>query len=213
MKDTKQYILDTSFKLFLNKTFKEVSMKELVDATGLSKGAFYHYFSSKEQLFREVIEKFLLDKMMFYYDGLDKSSLKNFYSAFLDFIKRERTDNDSASKDVNFVTLILEAIKLFPELRQNFSQVNELELNIWVAVIANAKLSGEINSKMSNENIAQIFIFTKVAVGIRKNFGIEITSDKMMAEKLNTLWSDFYNELKCDSFSKNRDNQSAVTSL
>jgi len=47
MSDTKTHILMVSLKLFLQKNFKEVTMKEIVKETGLSKGAFYHYFDQE----------------------------------------------------------------------------------------------------------------------------------------------------------------------
>ena len=53
---SKEHILITAFSLFLQKSFKEVTMKEIVKETGLSKGAFYHYFESKEQLFLELLQ-------------------------------------------------------------------------------------------------------------------------------------------------------------
>ncbi|WP_281233841.1 TetR/AcrR family transcriptional regulator [Flavobacterium gelatinilyticum] len=200
MKETKQHILETSYKLFLSKTFKEVSMKELVDAAGLSKGAFYHYFSSKEELFREVIEQHLMGKILFYYDKLDNSSLQSFYTNYLELLNQYSAQR-AESNDSNLLTMIFEAIRMFPELRENFSKLNTLELNIWTEVVVRAKQNDEIKTKMSNESIAQIFIFTRIAVGIRRNMGIELHPEKIITEKLRTVWNDFYNELKSDLIS------------
>ncbi|MDR2424627.1 MAG: TetR/AcrR family transcriptional regulator, partial [Prevotellaceae bacterium] len=58
-KDTKQHILETACLLFLKKSYKEVTLKEIIRETGLSNGAFYHHFESKEQLFKEVIDTHL----------------------------------------------------------------------------------------------------------------------------------------------------------
>jgi len=44
MNDTREHILKVAFNLFLLKSYKEVTMAELVEKTGMSKGAFYHYF-------------------------------------------------------------------------------------------------------------------------------------------------------------------------
>ena len=55
MKDTKEHILMIAGQLFLQKSFKEVTMQEIVKETGLSKGAFYHYFTGKDELFLEVL--------------------------------------------------------------------------------------------------------------------------------------------------------------
>lgn len=55
VKNTKEHILNVTFKLFLQKSFKQVTLKEIVEETGLSKGAFYHYFTSKEQIFLQLV--------------------------------------------------------------------------------------------------------------------------------------------------------------
>jgi hypothetical protein len=60
VKDTKDLILDAAFSLFLNNNYESVTFTELCRATKLTKGAVYHYFSSKEDLFRAVIEKYVL---------------------------------------------------------------------------------------------------------------------------------------------------------
>ena len=52
---TKEHILNVCTGLFLQKGFKDLTMKEIVEKTGMSKGAIYHYFDSKENLFLEVI--------------------------------------------------------------------------------------------------------------------------------------------------------------
>jgi AcrR family transcriptional regulator len=36
----------------MQKGYKEVTMKDIVDNAELSKGAFYHYFDSKEKVFK-----------------------------------------------------------------------------------------------------------------------------------------------------------------
>jgi AcrR family transcriptional regulator len=46
MSDSRTHILETAANLFMQKSYKEVTMKEIVDKTGLSKGAFYLHFRS-----------------------------------------------------------------------------------------------------------------------------------------------------------------------
>ncbi|WLV25244.1 TetR/AcrR family transcriptional regulator [Aciduricibacillus chroicocephali] len=51
MKEQKQNeIIKTSIRLFAEKGFYQTSVQDIVDACGMSKGAFYGYFSSKEAL-------------------------------------------------------------------------------------------------------------------------------------------------------------------
>lgn len=82
MHETRDLILSTSFKLFLQKSYKDVTMRELVAKTGLSKGAFYHYFASKEELFIEVVNTFFLTTPYKLYGELVNLSLYDFYHGF-----------------------------------------------------------------------------------------------------------------------------------
>ena len=56
--DTRTNILKTALLLFLEKGYKDVSYQDLVKKTGLSKGAMYHYFASKEELLLAVFDLF-----------------------------------------------------------------------------------------------------------------------------------------------------------
>jgi AcrR family transcriptional regulator len=56
--DTRTNILKTDLLLFLEKGYKDVSYQDLVKKTGLSKGAMYHYFASKEELLNAVFDLF-----------------------------------------------------------------------------------------------------------------------------------------------------------
>lgn len=48
MSDTKDDILEAATKLFLQRSYDAVSIKDITEAVGVTKGAFYHHFSSKE---------------------------------------------------------------------------------------------------------------------------------------------------------------------
>ncbi|WP_257350422.1 TetR/AcrR family transcriptional regulator [Pseudalkalibacillus decolorationis] len=50
----KQKIIDTSIHLFDKKGFTETSIQDIVDDVGVTKGTFYYYFSSKQELLRDI---------------------------------------------------------------------------------------------------------------------------------------------------------------
>ncbi|NIA23166.1 MAG: TetR family transcriptional regulator [Proteobacteria bacterium] len=52
---TKERIILESAKLFLKHGYSNVSLNMILDTCHLSKGGFYHYFPSKESLFRELL--------------------------------------------------------------------------------------------------------------------------------------------------------------
>jgi AcrR family transcriptional regulator len=52
----RNYILETARKVFVEKGYKNVTMKDIVDACEISRGGLYLYFDSTEQLFLEVLQ-------------------------------------------------------------------------------------------------------------------------------------------------------------
>ena len=52
--ETVQRILTTASKLFLEKGYEKTSLQDIIRETGLSKGAIYHHFSSKEAIFETI---------------------------------------------------------------------------------------------------------------------------------------------------------------
>ncbi len=55
---TKQDIREKAYQLFAEKGFKEVTMKDLCERTGLSRGGLYRHYESVEQIFLEIVNAF-----------------------------------------------------------------------------------------------------------------------------------------------------------
>ena len=58
---TKEKILTAATKVFLQYGFEAASIKMILQEADVVTGSFYHFFASKEILFENVIESFLLD--------------------------------------------------------------------------------------------------------------------------------------------------------
>ena len=56
METTKEIIIEKAYHLFLSRGFGAVSVNDICVATGLSKGALYHHFSNKNELFKAVVD-------------------------------------------------------------------------------------------------------------------------------------------------------------
>lgn len=60
MKEKERLIIEMAMKLFATKGMSATSVQEIVTACGISKGAFYLYFKSKDEL--------LLATLRYYYE-------------------------------------------------------------------------------------------------------------------------------------------------
>ena len=56
-KKTKQRILETAMRMFSEKGLENVKVEDVVTEVGVTRGAFYHYFKSREELIAGVMYK------------------------------------------------------------------------------------------------------------------------------------------------------------
>ena len=58
-RDTRQKILESARRLFNKKGFSEVSIDEVMENAGLTRGGFYRHFGDKDELYAEAVRRFL----------------------------------------------------------------------------------------------------------------------------------------------------------
>ncbi|HBE79965.1 MAG TPA: TetR/AcrR family transcriptional regulator [Firmicutes bacterium] len=198
MSNTKEHILDVSFSLFLQKNFKEVTMQEIIEKTGMSKGAFYHYFESKEQLLWEIINHFS-SALIADFSKLNKDSLYQFYHDYIKFLNdriysllqhRKGEENDF---DLNYYILIFDAMRLFPDFQKKMVEALEVEQKAWEEIVHLARDKGEIRSSMTDQQIANMFIYTSEGVGMHNTMKDTIEN---ITNSLVVMWDPLYKSLK-----------------
>ncbi|OCA80878.1 TetR/AcrR family transcriptional regulator [Pseudobacillus wudalianchiensis] len=64
MKEKEKLVIETAIKLFAAKGFASTSIQEIAEEAGISKGAFYLYFKSKDEL--------LYSTLQYYFDIIEK---------------------------------------------------------------------------------------------------------------------------------------------
>lgn len=190
---TKNSILEKSLLLFFEKGFKNVTMNDILKATGLSKGGFYHHFESKEALFSELADTLLLSVVEIPYEDFNKQSLYSFYLDYIKYISGNNLNNSFSLNSMNFTTLIYDAIRLMPEFEIRLSSIRKSEEESWNAVVRKAKENGEISSNMSDEMISRLFISS--SKGIHYDHTLDNEYHDVKAQLLE-LWAELYNNLK-----------------
>jgi AcrR family transcriptional regulator len=199
MNNSREHILKVAFILFLQKSFKAVTMREIVEKTGLSKGAFYHYFSSKEELFNEVISTFYLKMMAVEFEKFSQESFYGFYHDYVDYLMREFMGlkellNDTNDEDdINYFLLIFDALNIFPDYNEFVKKHHARELAAWAEAAARGKASGELNSVMTDEQIARMFVYSNDGIGLHL---IQEGRVRQLGTEMLALWDGFYKQLK-----------------
>lgn len=199
MNDSREHILKTAFILFLKKSYKEVTLKEIVEKSGLSKGAFYHYFPSKEKLFHEIVDSFYFTGLKIDFDRFSKNSFYEFYHDVLNYSIKKFMDmkgflgDTDDEDDITYFTLVLDAVKHFPGFKGLIKKHQDQELAGWEHAVQSALDRGEIKSKMTARQIAQLFILT--SDGITPPLVMDGRIREVHHE-IKILWDGLYTDLK-----------------
>lgn len=200
-RDSKEHILETAFLLFMRKNFEAVTMNEIVKESGLSKGAFYHYFESKEKVFEEVINHFYGELFTQNFDSFSHESLEEFLKDYIldvnrKFLSVKSIGNFKETLHINHYLLIFDAIRILPAFRDIHRQNDLKEIKGWQKIIRIARKSGEIKTDLSDEQVAKMFLFIGDGIGMHTIFDYDPKKLPQLQKELKKLWYNFYSLLK-----------------
>ena len=167
--DTREHILQTALSLFITKSYKAVTMSDLEKATGLTKGAFYHYFKNKEEIFIEIINKYYLSDQLFDNKVVSKmKTLKEYIDYTIRYIeiKIEKIKDLTKNKlpDPYLFLLIIEAHVYYPNFNEKWIMHEVLVFNQWEKIVMMAKESGEIKAHLSTSIIVENIIAIEMSM-------------------------------------------------
>lgn len=197
MKDSKEHIMKTAFTLFLQKSYKAVTLREIIAKSGFSNGAFYHYFKTKEDIFVAVANHYWFEFINQPFASTEGMTLKQFIEDALQ--RSEKAINvmyEEFSVDgqtVNFYSFVFEAYRIIPDFRKKMLQARNNELDVWTMVVGNAKRTGEIRSDLPDATIAQCFV--TISYGNTLTHMID-QDNEYMKESFRTQWEGLYSMLK-----------------
>ena len=119
-KNTKDQILLTALSLFLKHGYSDVSVNKISSKAGVSKGGFYHYFKSKQELLEIIMDRFFVVYVHDILDRLNSPSLstrEKIKKSFESILPSEELmpkllDEQTYGED-NYSLLLLEGIAKF----------------------------------------------------------------------------------------------------
>lgn len=132
-KSHKEELFSAAFRLFILHGYDGVSFSDIEKATGMSRGAIFHYVDTKQDLFRQVVEMFVIDKqsidMKIKY-GKDPS-LRDFIGAYAQGVKRTMKEvRQIIGEDVSmaagsraYLNIIQQVATLVPDLLSSTNSV------------------------------------------------------------------------------------------
>jgi AcrR family transcriptional regulator len=133
-------IVDTAFEIFSTKGYQELTMDEIAKKLGVSKGALYSYFTSKDEILKEIYKngRQILQKTL-----TEASQAKDFNDA-IETIFQQTTEK--YEKDIGIYFEILAIALHNPDFKQILETDYKNDLSATVVFIKNYSDKGQINS-------------------------------------------------------------------
>lgn len=158
--DTRDRIIRTAFIGFLENGYEGISLNEIIKRTGMTKGAFYYYFKNKEQLIKELIDKYLFSYLNIYGNSFISSSntaeesLYAMASVFANMFTIVSKQIDLEIDPRRFYSLFMSALSKNKDVYQSNSS-NQEDLNSRLKrVIAKGIRNGEFRQEVDADEVA-----------------------------------------------------------
>ena len=151
-RDRREDILQASLHLFARRGFHGTSMRDIAREAKIADGLIYHYFASKRDLFRAIIEEYsflpVLRTLPDLADQLDLRALLIVVArGFFDVLKR----------NPELARVLLQEVQVFPEEKEAFFADAVSESITELATILESRMSGRALTHVDPEVTARIF--------------------------------------------------------
>lgn len=191
--ETKDLILERTFKLLLIKGYDGVSISDIQKATNMSRGLLYHYFDNKDELFIEVTHNYFIN--LFSVDSNTTSEYNiaemidymiNKYSGLCK-IALDIADGSSDITIMNYDFLFYRVLQENEAFAKKYNEVRDYELEIWEQVISNTYRQGLLKEGLDFKRTARNFGY--LMDGVWMNAVNNKNLNNMISDLKDTLYS------------------------
>lgn len=184
--DTKKLILEKTLKLMIEKQNSIVSIRQISDATGITTGGIYYYFSSKEDIYTEITERYIIDYGKFDIDKLKQikgNAKEKIHDVMAEIFKKKQTGiKIETIEDVDY-RIILDVLTAngfaYGNSRKIYQDISKELKEFFTEIIGKGQKNRQIRQDIPAEDIAESLIL--MYLGIQYNWEIYWIDDMISA--------------------------------
>ncbi|WGS64461.1 TetR/AcrR family transcriptional regulator [Marinitoga aeolica] len=191
MEETYEKIIKAAYEIFSTEGYQKASINKIKDKANVSKGAIYHYFKSKEELYLKVLEYFIFE----FANTLENIEFPDLYKIRelgLIYIEEYKKNKQMQKFLIDF---FLQAM-----LNKKIKKIMNVFLENSIALIENKikemQEKGIVDKNINTNLLAQKIFVTLDSLGMY----ISIDANVIKPEK---LWIDFVDNYLKDFFNAN----------
>ena len=194
--NTKQLILENTLKLMIEKQDSLISIREISASSGIAIGGIYHYFSNKEEIYKEITERYYINYYKFDIDKLNQingNAKEKIHDVMAEIFKQKQTgiNIESIDDEIDYRTilLILTANGFAHENFQDLCQIllNELK-ELFTEIINEGQKNREIRQDLPTEDLVESLII--MYMGIEYKWEMYLIDDMISTfeDNFNLQW-------------------------
>jgi TetR/AcrR family transcriptional regulator len=206
MSDSKEKIIDTAIEVFAEKGKFGTRMEEIAARAGVNKAMVYYYFSTKENLYKEVIQKIQAAHFTFVTNKIEYIAA-NYTSPRDKLIESIKVHFEAVSKNTNYTKILIGALVNNPEyihqamenlLKESHTKLHK-SLDLILKEGIDAKLFRNIDplqTQISIMGINLIFFIGKSIGAAMLDCPCE-DEDKFLEQRINSVIDLILNGIMC----------------
>ncbi len=175
---TRRKILDAAIDVFSEVGYAAASWGTIIERTGMTKGALYHHFDSKESLASAIIEEGS-DALLLAFrnmSGPSSPALENLIHGT--FVIAQITKSDKMARAAQQLTVAL----------SGFNEATSRVITNWVAVMTDearkASSEGDIREELTAETVAESIVAATFGISLL----VSATSGEDLVRRLSQMW-------------------------
>lgn len=160
--NTKDLILEKTLELILDKGTIDISISEIRNATGLTTGGIYYYFSDKSEIFEAILHKYMVDYIKIDFDkiSLEGSTRDRIHDTLFYILHHyiNGVEIESINEKINYgdVVLLLTATGYAEDDVDSVISQMEKDIKLFLtSLVEEGKRKNEIRHDFSTKNIVE----------------------------------------------------------
>ncbi|WP_019850178.1 TetR/AcrR family transcriptional regulator [Desulfitobacterium sp. PCE1] len=177
---TKKKIIDSSVQLFADKGYQVITMKDICDSCGMSRGGVYRYFSSTKEIFIAMLDRDIDDDIKAVKQAIEKKvPAKVIFDNYLD---HEKNAIFSDNRGLFFATH--EFAFAEPEQRAYFDKRIELSVDLLGDLFRYGQETGEFKDFDISAVATHIIYFFD---GLKTSSSVLTVTEEMVDQQLKII--------------------------
>lgn len=184
-RQTTSLLLDTTKELIREKGCHSMTMKDIMDKSGLSKGAIFHYVKSKDEIFVWVLQERLEETNKLFMDEVEQG--RRSFDEPMQKISESIASYENAHDVTNNVLMYLLGKEDKPIIAEALKQYYERSVYLSKQWIETGQRYGVIPETVDADKTADMFVL--LTFGLRVRSTIPFTTANFKAQDFSSLIS------------------------